>query len=230
MIICEPRCALQPQQMSSHLGFCDHPLPPLWWSAVHLMSPWSHVQPWYSSSALDWWLWGGAINVCLQRKNLRFGFVCKGEALLPSTLCETLGSRKLSGSSSSPSLSHARPLCRLSTLFLALFAFPSSSDDSLSDSARMSSILEKRTQRLSGRFERGQAFKCLVRIVVYLSFLALGTSSSLSESSSCSAASLRLLVQASALRIFTSTLWCSAGSMVFTSSKLRKHQQVRQYI
>lgn len=68
--------------------------------------------------------------------------------LLPSTLWETLGSRKLSGSSSSPSLSQARPFCGLPAFFWALPAFPSSSDKSLSDSARMSSILERRRRQV----------------------------------------------------------------------------------
>lgn len=67
---------------------------------------------------------------------------------LPNTLCETLGSRKLSGSSSSPSLSQARPFCCLPAFFWAPRGFPSSSDKSLSDSARISSILKK--QRAEG--------------------------------------------------------------------------------
>lgn len=57
---------------------------------------------------------------------------------LPKTLWDTLGSRKLRGSSPSPSLSHACPFFCLTFFF---WAFPSSSDRSLSESARISSIL-----------------------------------------------------------------------------------------
>lgn len=73
------------------------------------------------------------------------------QSVLPSTLWETLGSRKLSGSSSAPSLSQARAFCGFPAFFWALRAFPSSSDKSLSDSARMSSILERRGVELYNR-------------------------------------------------------------------------------
>lgn len=58
----------------------------------------------------------------------------------------------------------------------------------------------------------------------YLSPFALGASCSLSESSCSSVACFRLLFRASALRMFASTLWCSAGSILFTSSKLSTQQ------
>lgn len=74
----------------------------------------------------------------------RIQYIFCESKLLPSTLWETLGSRKLSGSSSSPSLSQAFPFCDLPAFFRVLPVFPSSSDKSLSDSARMSSILERR--------------------------------------------------------------------------------------
>lgn len=45
-----------------------------------------------------------------------FAFQMKSR-ILPNTLWETLGSRKLSGSSSSPSLSQARPFCDLPAFF-----------------------------------------------------------------------------------------------------------------
>lgn len=61
---------------------------------------------------------------------------------LPRTLWDTLGSRKLSGSSSWPSLSQARPFWDFTPLFWPRPAFPSSSDRSLSDSARISSMLQ----------------------------------------------------------------------------------------
>ena len=55
----------------------------------------------------------------------------------------------------------------------------------------------------------------------------LGASASLSESSGSSSASLRLLVRASALRMLIRTLWCSTGSMLFTSSNLRTPHRVQ---
>lgn len=62
----------------------------------------------------------------------------------------------------------------------------------------------------------------------YLSPFALGASCSLSESSCSSVACFRLLFRASALRMFASTLWCSAGSILFTSSKLSTQQGKKQ--
>lgn len=66
--------------------------------------------------------------------------------------------------------------------------------------------------------------------VLHLWLWALGAASSscsLSESPCCSAASFRRLVRASALRMLARTLWCSAGSMLFTSSNLEGHQTFR---
>lgn len=73
---------------------------------------------------------------------------------------------------------------------------------------------------------RGKQGLCLGK-VLYLWLFVLGASTSLSESSCSSAASFRLLVRASALRMFASTLWCSAGSMLFTSSKLETQQTIK---
>lgn len=65
-----------------------------------------------------------------------------------------------------------------------------------------------------------------IKKLEHLSVLALGVSSSLSEpSSSAFFSSLRLCVLASTLRMFTSSLWSSAGSMLLTSSQLSTQRQ-----
>lgn len=64
--------------------------------------------------------------------------------------------------------------------------------------------------------------------VLYLWLFALGTSASLSDSSCSSKTSFLLLLRASALRMLVRTLWCSGGSMLFTSSNLEE-QQAKSY-
>lgn len=143
--------------------------------------------------------------------------------VLPRTLWETLGSRKLSGSSSSPSLSQALPFWTLPVFF---WAFPSSSDKSLSDSARMSSIL-KQTKSLAWKKTLEKVWAKsgpTARTVLDLWPFALGASASLSDSSCSSEASFLLLLRASALRMLERTLWCSGGSMLFTRSNLQEQR------
>lgn len=132
-------------RISSYLCLSRPPRHPLWWSAARLMSPWSRAPPWHSFSLPGWWLRNNkSHDKCFHRIHWRCLIFAHSSHVLPSTLWETLESRKLSGSSSSPSLSQARPFCGLPAFFWALPPFPSSSDKSLSDSARMSSILERR--------------------------------------------------------------------------------------
>lgn len=64
----------------------------------------------------------------------------------------------------------------------------------------------------------------IARTVLDLWLFALGASASLSDSSCSSEASFFLLLRASALRMLERTLWCSGGSMLFTSSNLKEQQ------
>lgn len=63
--------------------------------------------------------------------------------------------------------------------------------------------------------------------MLYLWLFALGTSALLSDSSCSSETSFLLLLRASALRMLARTLWCSRGSMLFTSSNLDEQQTWR---
>lgn len=62
------------------------------------------------------------------------------------------------------------------------------------------------------------------KTVLYLWLFALGTLASLSDWSCSSETSFFLLLRASALQMLARTLWCSGGSMLFTSSNLEEQQ------
>lgn len=131
------------------------------------MSPWSHAQSCHPFSEQDWWLRNDKYCIHNFHRMHRCWVANSKSRLLPRTLWETLGSRKLSGSSSPPSLSQARPFCDLPAFFWALL-FPSSSDKSLSDSARISSILERMERLLTKKSMRAWAKAELVFLQLLL--------------------------------------------------------------